>query len=193
MGSEMCIRDRLIRPFQYIFLSASENFTIVLSVDRFIAVKYPLRYYSSFRASTFDSKLNYQCKIKGTTAKIKNGTGRVDKTRVAIYSSSVFLFSVLYCIPVFFEYETVLGNETSPPSIRDSKMALTEEYTIIYYVMLDSIFRFILPVCILFYTNYGIYKIISNQPVILNDASYQKKVQNVMLFGVVILLSLIHI
>ena len=60
-----------IRPFQYIFLTASENFTIVLSVDRFIAVKYPLRYYSSLSANTLDSQLNSKCNLKGTTPKIK--------------------------------------------------------------------------------------------------------------------------
>ena len=72
----------LIRPFQYVFMTSSENFTIVLSVDRFIAVKYPLRYYSSWRGSTIDKKVIDQRKIKRGTEKIRAGTANVDKATV---------------------------------------------------------------------------------------------------------------
>ena len=34
-----------IHPFQYIFLTCSENLTVAISIDRYIAIKYPLRYY----------------------------------------------------------------------------------------------------------------------------------------------------
>ena len=48
---------QLIHPMQYVFFTASEYFTVVISLDRFVAVKYPLKYYS--RRKTRWSKNNY--------------------------------------------------------------------------------------------------------------------------------------
>ena len=173
----------VIHPFQYIFLTSSENFTIVLSVDRFIAVKYPLRYYSSWRSSTFNKKGPDQRRKKGVAEKIRKVPSKVDKSRVVIYSLSAFLFSLLYCIPVFYEHETVLGNETNPSTIKESKMVKKEVYIMGYYVILDSICRFALPVCILSYTNYGIYQIVKKYGSITNELRSIERAQNMMLFG----------
>ena len=48
---------RLIYPMQYVLLTASEYFTVILSLDRFIAVNYPLRYYTR-RSTRWSRKYN---------------------------------------------------------------------------------------------------------------------------------------
>ena len=178
-----------IHPLQYVFLTASEFFTVALSVDRYIAIKYPLQYYSRWNTSTFDTNFLGHRRAKGANDKRMGGTKHIDWYRVTLYSVSVFLFSLCYCIPVFFEYEK--GNNTA--TIKESKMYGQESYAMGYYVVLDCIFRFCVPVCILMYTNYGIYTIVKKQPTTLNDAAYQRRVQNVMLFGVVVLLMIVHL
>ena len=40
------IYPHFIHPFKYILISASECFTLVMSIDRFIAIKFPFRYHS---------------------------------------------------------------------------------------------------------------------------------------------------
>ena len=185
---------KFIHPMQYVFLTASEYFTVIISLDRFIAIKYPLRYYS--RRKTRWSKCNYleQRRSKKTRAGNKrhafNGQhGQVNWKRVLIYFVSVLIFSFSYCVPVFFEYESDFEHQT----IKELPMVQSEVYVIGYYLVLDCIFRFLIPVCLLLYTNYGIYKVISKKSVNSNDTSNQRKAQNFMLFGVVLLLLIVHV
>ena len=58
----------------------------------------------------------------------------------------------------------------------------------IYYVILDGLFKFFIPGCILIYTNGMIYKIVIKQSSSAPEYSKHKRTQYVMLFGVVILL-----
>ena len=115
-------------------------------------------------------------------------TGDVNWKRVIIYFVSVLISSLFYCLPVFFEYESDYENNT----IWEKEMVHSEFYAIGYYIVLDCIARFLIPVCLLLYTNYEVYKVISNQPVNLDDASYKRNAQNLMLFGVIILLVIAH-
>ena len=71
------------------------------------------------------------------------------------------LISILYCLPVFFEYETVPATENRSATINETMFANSEIYIIAYYVASDAIIRFFLPVCILFCTNFTIHKIVS--------------------------------
>ena len=186
-----------IHPLQYVFLTASEYFTMVISIDRFIAIKYPLRYYYSRRhhASTYDNNFLDQHRSKNRNNKRKKVEAiSIDCRRVLIYSVSVFVFSLFYCIPVFFEYESIPPTEKMNGTINETTMVKSEAYAIGYYIVLDCLCRFVLPVCVLLYTNYGIYKIVARQPRVTNmsDAASQRRAQNFMLFGVVFLLMIVH-
>ena len=186
---------KLIRPFQYVFITAAEYLTIIICLDRYIAIKYPLRHYSPWNVSSFDNHFfDQQNYGKGNPKKNKsNGIGNMDWRRVICYSTSVMLISILYCIPVFFEFKSVPATEDKNASIIETDLGQSEGYIISYYVVLDAIVRFLFPVCILSFTNFTIHKIVSKQPMKQNDqATYQKRIQNFMLFGVVITLILVH-
>ena len=184
-----------IRPIQYVFITAAEYITIIICVDRYIAIKHPLRHYSPhWNVSSFDNNFfdqrNHGIDIKKNRT---NGLMNMDWRRVMSYSLSVMLISILYCLPVFFEYESVPATENRSATINETELSNSESYIIGYYVVLDAMIRFFLPVCISIFTNFTIHKIVSKQPVKFNDqAAYQKRVQNVMLFGVVIVLIVVH-
>ena len=92
---------------------------------------------------------------------------------------------------MFFEYQTdkTSGNLT----IKNSEMYETKAYGLFYYLVCDSIFKIWIPVCILLYTNYCIYNVIKKQSKLFvpgdEHGQYNRKVQFLMLFGVVILLT----
>ena len=184
-----------IHPFQYIFMTAAEYLTIIICVDRYIAIKYPLRHYSPWNVSSFDNHFfDQRNQGKDTFKKYRNnGNGNMDWWRVISYSVSVMLISVLYCIPVFFEYESKSATNETNATLRETNFVDSGEYLVGYYVVSDCIVRFLLPVCILSFTNFTIHKIVSKQPIKHNDqVAYQKRVQNFMLFGVVISLIVVH-
>ena len=185
----------LIRPFQFVFITAAEYLTIIICLDRYIAIKYPLRHYSPWNLSTFDN--NSDDKRKNHKNKnIKhgnNGMGITDWRHVIGYSVLVMFISVIYCIPVFFEYESVPATDYRNATVNETIYGQSEVYIIGYFIVADCIFRFILPVGVLSFTNISIHRIVSKHPMKQNDqAAYQKRVQNVMLFGVVIVLILVH-
>ena len=182
-----------IHPVQYIFLTSSEYLTVAISIDRFIAIKYPLRYYYLWNSTTFNKEvLNRRVlEHKGGVQKA-NGAIKVDWNRIGCYSFPVFLISILYCTPVFFELNPNRDGVTGT-TVEGTSMTESLQYVIGYYVILDCIARCILPVFILLFTNYHIYKIVQNQPMAHNNTVHQKRAQNMMLFGIVALLMVVHL
>ena len=62
-----------IRPFQYVFITAAEYLTIIICVDRYIAIKYPLRHYSPWNVSSFDNHyFDQRNQGKETSKKYRN-------------------------------------------------------------------------------------------------------------------------
>ena len=185
----------LIRPFQFVFITAAEYLTVIICVDRYIAIRYPLRHYSPWNISAIDNQLIDQrnhCRDKNKKNR-NNGMGNMDWRRVVTYSFSVMLISIIYCVPVFFEYESIPSTKNRSATINETIYGQSEAYIIGYFIVADGIFRFLLPVGILSFTNITIHNIVSKQPIKHNDhAAYQKRVQNVMLFGVVIVLIVVH-
>jgi hypothetical protein len=108
----------------------------------------------------------------------------------------VLILSILYCVPLFLEYEAKsISSEhqaTDSKKLKETKLRRSSQYILFYYVITDIIFRFILPISILLYTNYGIYKAIKVSTKLSNKTKSLGKAQNVMLFGVVSLLMLCH-
>ena len=152
-----------------------------------------MRYYTR-RTTRWSRKYHLEqrkcCETKGNERRHQTSckTGHVNWKRVIIYFVSVFIFSLFYCLPVFFEYKSDYENNT----IYENEMVHSELYAIGYYIVLDCISRFLIPVCLISYTNYEVYKVISKQPVNSDDASYKRKAQYLMLFGVVMLLVIAH-
>ena len=182
-----------IHPFQYIFLTSSENLTLAISVDRFIAIKYPLRYYYLWNSTSSDKDvLNKRRKQKKANQTKCDVSKNIDWSRIGSYTFPVFMFSAIYCLPVFFELKTVPNGENGT-RIEEDPMYNEMMYIMGYYVLLDCVFRCIIPVFILLFTNYQIYKIVRKQPISPNSAVYQKRAQNMMLFGVVALLMVVHL
>ena len=176
----------LIRPFKYTFLTASEIFTVVISVDRYIAIKYPFRYQLSWNTNKFQTGLIDIRQLKAGGGDRKITASLIDWKRVSIYSVSAFLFSFFYCIPLFFEYTSVEKNGTVSYEFTGMNGTV---YGFIYYIILESVILVFIPVGILLYTNIGIYRIAKKQRRSLTEnIRYRSKSQNVMLFGVVALL-----
>ena len=184
---------KFTRPFRFVFFTASEFLTVAIAIDRYIAIKYPFLNYSRVSTKTFYKKFLRDSTTEDSKDERILQMTKIDYQKVSIHSISVFVFSLLYCIPVFLECEKVSprGNDTATIKC---ELAESKNYTIIYYVALDSIVRFIIPLFILLYTNCGIYQIIKSQPVTPNnEAAYQRRAQNMMLFGVVILMVIVHL
>ena len=190
--NEVWIRlyPHFIRPFKYIFLTASELFTVIISVDRYIAIKHPFRYHLFWGTDKFQDTVCDLSELNKGVKKERIRISLVDWRRVTMYSLPTFLFSVCYCIPVFFEYKLVEKNATI--TLKESEM-YGKLYGLIYYIILDGICRFLAPVGILLYTNIRIYRIAQKQrETYKEDYAFHRKAQNVMLFGVVVLLTITH-
>ena len=176
----------LFHPFHGIFACASEFFTVIISIDRYIAIKFPFHYHINretiphpiFTISAYSTRKRSEVEIKSS----RNDC--VDIKRVLSYSSLALLLACLYCIPLFFEYDACDCNYT----IKETNLLKSEEYKLIYYVIFDLIFRFFLPVSILTYTNWGIYNIIKKHVTMSCNVISARKTQDVMLIGVVGLL-----
>ena len=183
---------KFIRPFKFIFFTAAEFFTVLIAVDRYVAIRYPFFHFSRRNRNHVSKRY-----INRRSAKENHSlteTNQVNYNLIKVYSASILLLSTIYCLPVFFEYEKIPASENNTASVNETAMNKSESYTIIYYVTLDIIFRFLIPVSILLYTNQFIYKTIKNQAYSPNlEAAYQRRAQIMMLFGVVIMLIIVHL
>ena len=182
-----------IHPFKYTFLTASEIFTVIISVDRYISIKYPFRYHSCCNTKKFQAGFLDIRQFKVRVGDRKVTTSLVDWKRVSIYSLSAFLFSLCYCIPRFFEFETVHKDKTFKLNVSE---IYGKVYGFIYYVVLESIFRCFIPVAVLLYTSVRIYRIARKQrggrTNYKDDTGSNRRAQNVMLFGIVVLMMITH-
>ena len=115
--------------------------------------------------------------------------------RIGFYSAVVFMWSLLYCFSMFFEIQKI--EEDGTIILKNSDLYENKVYGLIYYLICDSIFKIWIPVCILLYTNYCIHKVVKKQSkvIVFGDEhyTYNKKVQFLMLFGVVILLTITNL
>ena len=178
----------LIHPFKYIFFTASEFLTVIMSIDRYVAIQYPFRYHLFWNTDRF-----HQRSIDILAMNEQKGSDMIRKTlidwkRVTTYFLWPVLFSTSFCVPVFFEYNVEVENGTT--IIKESKL-YTRTYGLVYYIVLDTIFRFVIPIVALLYANFGIYKIARKKNTVINDSTitmFQRNAQNFMLFGVVCLL-----
>jgi hypothetical protein len=177
-------------PFETIFSCASEYLIIIISLDRYFAIQYPFNYNITREraASVFTITENFIKKRNKKEAKTYGG-GCINIKKVLFYAFLSFLFSVLYCIPLFFEYEICPCNFTHHPVnasvLVDSKLSQNDEYYLIYHVIFDIMFRFVLPILILSYTNYGIYQVVKKHKSITKELRTVERAQSMMLFGVV--------
>ena len=101
----LTLYPQMLYPFLGIFAVASEYFTVIISLDRYIAIKYPLYYYvNSNRHSQYIKTANNPSSNKGRDNMVER-TVRVDFKRLLLYVSMVLIISILYCVPLFLEYE----------------------------------------------------------------------------------------
>ena len=182
---------KLIRPFEFIFILASEYCTVIMSLDRYYAVVYPLQYYSKFSTNYLDTSFLEQNR-DGTDEENIRCTGvKVCWQRVIGYSTLSFIFAFCYNIPIFFEVYTMIENGNKTMDM--TPWYNSEIYALTYYVILDGLCKFFIPGCILIYTNSMIYGIIMKQANSTSEYARYKRTQYVMLFGVVILLMVTNI
>ena len=189
------IYPHFIHPFKYILISASECFTLVMSIDRFIAIKFPFRYHSfwtndSQPEETHDVHDAQQIGSRQTRIKKSTIGVQIDWRRVSLYSIGSFFVSLCYCVPLFFEYEVSVENDKQVIQVANW---YGEMYGLGYYLISDSIFRFFIPMSILLYTNIGIYKIAKRQSDVMFASAFKRKSQMLMLFGIVVVLMITHL
>ena len=182
---------KLIRPFEFIFILASEYCTVIMSLDRYYAVVYPLQYYSKFTTNYLDTSFLEQNHDSTDEEKKRSTVVKVCWQRVIGYSILSFIFAFCYNIPIFFEVNS--KNENGSKTMDYTSFYDSEPYVLIYYVILDGLFKFFIPGCILIYTNCRIYGILMKQADSTSEYARYKRTQYVMLFGVVILLMVTNI
>ena len=181
-----------IHPFKYILISASECFTVLMSIDRFMAIKFPFQYHSCWTNDSLRDDVQDTQRFGSDQMKTKRATIglQIDWRRVSLYSMGAFFVSICYCVPLFFEYEVSVENDK--PVMKEASW-LGFYYGLSYYVISDSIFRFFIPMSILLYTNIGIYKIAKRQSDIMFCSAFKRKSQMLMLFGIVVVLMVTHL
>lgn len=77
-----------------------------------------------------------------------------DLRRVGLYGVAVTAFSVLYCLPMFFEYEAETDQNTGMSFIVWTDVRSNLTYSLAYTIYTDVICRFLLPLVILVTTNW---------------------------------------
>ena len=86
----------------------------------------------------------------------------VDTKRVLKYGLGVICFSVLYCLPTFFEYivddcteeEEDMGHTTMYKSIFWTALRENLAYIVVYKLVVDFIVRYSIPIFVLCITNF---------------------------------------
>ena len=78
----------------------------------------------------------------------------VDYRRVLTYASVSFVFSALICIPTFFEFKIGQRNDNTSTIFISDFRRNNRYFTWIYSVGFDVLVRYIIPVSVLFITNY---------------------------------------
>ena len=120
---------KLIRPFEFIFILASEYCTVIMSLDRYYAVVYPLQYYSKFTTYYLDTSFLEQ-NHDGTDEEKKRSTAvKVCWQRVIGYSILSFIFAFCYNIPIFFEVKS--KSENGSKSMDYTSFYNSEPYVLI--------------------------------------------------------------
>ena len=183
---------KFIRPFKFIFFTASEFFTVLIAVDRYIAIRYPF-----FHLSRGNNSHAPKIVVGRPTMKVykpSHDANHINFGLIKIYTFAILIFSIMYCLPVFFEYEKIPATANHTAWVNETAMNKSELYTIMYYVVMDSFVRFLIPVGILLYTNLFIYKTIKEQSHLpCAEGVHQRKAQIVILFGVVLILMIVHL
>ena len=87
-----------------------------------------------------------------------SNTSIVDYRRVFIYGFVSFVFSVAISIPLFFEYEIGVRNDNSTTIYLAEWRRNEKGYIWAYSVAFELVFRYILPVFVLFLTNLRIFQ-----------------------------------
>ena len=182
---------KFIRPLEFICLLASEYFTVIMSLDRYYAIMYPLQYYSRFNTNCLDTTFLEQNQSFSDKNKKKQPVMKVCWQRVIWYSMLSFVFAFCYNMPIYFELNSNIENGTR--TMKYTSWYDSEEYVLIYYVILDGLIKFFIPGCVLIFTNFSIYRILRKQNFSASEYSNHKRTQYVMLFGVVILLMVTNV
>ena len=194
----LMLYPQVLYPFLGVFAFASQYFTVIISLDRYVAVTHPLYYYVHSKRPIQNTHTIIIPSSKNSNGKdnLPEKTIHIDIKKLLLYVLMVLIVSILYCVPLFLEYEAKTNNTENPATnfhkLKETKLKRSSKYILIYYVITDIIFRFILPISVLLYTNYGIYKAIKISTKLSNKTKSLGKAQHVMLFGVVGLLIICH-
>lgn len=133
----------LLYQLQNIALTCSIYATVVLAVERYIAVSRPVEYHI-----------------------MVNTSGSSPWRRVLAYMVPIILFGILFNLPKYFELKAILpernnsdgSNGTNLVQFLPTELRLNEDYAF-YYVHLTRFFiTGILPFTSLLFLNYGIYR-----------------------------------
>ncbi|TRY61496.1 hypothetical protein TCAL_05718 [Tigriopus californicus] len=133
----------LLYQLQNIALTCSIYATVVLAVERYIAVSRPVEYHI-----------------------MVNTSGSSPWRRVLAYMVPITLFGILFNLPKYFELQAILpgrnnsdeSNGTNLVQFLPTELRLNEDY-VFYYVHLTRFFiTGILPFISLLFLNYGIYR-----------------------------------
>jgi len=159
----------LLYPMQNISLFCSIYTTVVITFERYLAIRRPIR---TFIAAPCTRKIST---LSTTTGSGGMATSESEETwlekwgRVLTYIVPIFIFSLLFNLPTFFEFsitkkEKVLnpGDLCSPPTEVDelclTSLRIDEDY-VFYYINLTRIsITVIFPLIFLCTLNYLIYR-----------------------------------
>ena len=125
-----------IWPLTNIFMTASMYMTVAISIDRYIVVCYPFKYYNE---NCLDLKRPQKC--------------RIDTQRVLKYFWAVSGFSVMFCIPSFFDYQVSKCADFDYKTVKWTELRKMESYIFTYLVFVDIVVRYLIPIVVLLYTN----------------------------------------
>lgn len=146
---------RFFHPWPQVFQTAMVLLTVIFSLDRYIAVFHPYLVYTG----------------QGCFAAFIRGPKRKS---MIVYLVCILVPSTIYSLPHFFEHKVMRDGNGMIMRDVQGKVIITQVfpqiskefafyYKLLYYTILETLVKLVIPLVILIYTNLSIYRLVNKE------------------------------